>query len=310
MAQLIKDTARSIPAALRVIRTERPELVYVSTLTIPSWLALGRITRRRVVCHVHESERTANRWVRKALAAPLWLAHRVVVNSRFSLGALTSSWPRLAGRSVVVYNGVPGPAEVIPGRSELTSAVRLLFVGRLSPRKGPQLAVDAVAVLRDRGIEARLDIVGSVFPGYEWFETELREQVTTLRLDDLVTLHGFREDVWNYLARADLMLVPSQGDEPFGNTAVEAALAARPVVVSANSGLDEAVAGFAAAQRVAPDDLDGWVNAISNVVDAWAAYRDKAIADREHAVETYAPAVYRRRMATELGVVAERTGEW
>ena len=66
-----------------------------------------------------------------------------------------------------------------------------------------------------------------------------------------MTFSGFTDDVWAHLAAADLVLVPSQGDEPFGNTAVEAMLAARPVVVSSSSGLDEAVAGYGSAQRVA-----------------------------------------------------------
>ena len=81
-----------------------------------------------------------------------------------------------------------------------------------------------------------MTIVGAVFPGYEWYEAELREQVRNLGLEGSVTFCGFVPDVWPVLETLDVIAVPSRYDEPFGNTAVEAVLAGRPVVVSATSG--------------------------------------------------------------------------
>ena len=53
------------------------------------------------------------------------------------------------------------------------------------------------------------------------------------------------------------MVVPSRVGEPFGNTAVEAALAGRPLIVSESSGLVEATHGLPGVHRVKPGDAFG-----------------------------------------------------
>src|SRR5205807_7048614 len=131
------------------------------------------------------------------------------------------------GRCTVVANGIPAPAEVTPPRPVLTGPVELLFLGRLSPRKGPQVAVATLAELRKRGVDARLTLAGSTFRGYEWFEEELVATVRREGLGDHVELAGFVADPRPLLARCDVLLVPSVLAEPFGNTAVEGLLAAR-----------------------------------------------------------------------------------
>jgi glycosyltransferase involved in cell wall biosynthesis len=302
MLQLIGTALRSLPPSVRLIRAA--DMVYVSTLTVPSWLLLSRLLRRPVVCHVHESERAAPLWLRRVLAGPLLAADHLIVNSEFSRGVLLESYRSLAEHSEVVYNGVPGPTTVVSARESVADGIRLLFVGRLSPRKGPQVAVEVLRRLVAEGTPARLAIVGSVFPGYEWFEEQLRRTVADAGLDHAVTFVGFSDDVWSHLADSDLALVPSQGDEPFGNTAVEAVLAGRPVVVSSSSGLDEAVAGYASAQRVAADDIDGWVAAVRKVVARWPEYRTWAAADVALAENRHAPAGYRQTMADRLDELA------
>ncbi len=296
--RLLADVVRGVPAGLRLLHRVKPDVVFVNTLTIPLWLLLGRLTGRVVVGHVHEGERSAPALLRAGLAAPLLLAHRLAVNSRFSLDVLAESWPSLRRRSTVVYNPIVVPAEAVPARAELTGPTRLLYVGRLSPRKGPAVALAALAVLLDRGADARLDLVGSVFPGYEWFADELRATVAAdARLGARVTFHGFVSDVWPQLVGADIVLVPSRFDEPFGNTAVEAVVAARPAVVSATSGLLEAAGGYESALSVAPDRADVIADAVGTVQDEWARYRTLALADAVQARERHAPARYRAEIA-------------
>jgi glycosyltransferase involved in cell wall biosynthesis len=230
----------------------------------------------------------------------------VVVNSRFSLDVLTDVAPRLRGRSTVLSNGVPGPGTVVPARDRLDGPVRLLFVGRLSPRKGPQVALAALRELVDRGVDARLALLGSVFEGYEWFEAELRAAASEGGLAGRVDFLGFTPDVWPHLAAADVVLVPSVVDEPFGNTAVEAVLAARPLVVSATSGLVEAAAGYASAQAVDPGRPAVWADAVERVVTAWPEHRRAALEDAAVARGRHAPERYRAALAdVVLGPVQE-----
>jgi GT2 family glycosyltransferase/glycosyltransferase involved in cell wall biosynthesis len=304
--RLLVQAVTGLPPAVRLIRSAGRDGVYVSTLTIPSWIVLARLLRIPVVCHVHEAERSAGPLLRRLLALPVSWASSVVVNSRFSLDVLTASAPAVRDRAAVVYNGIPGPGSVIPARPAIEGPVRLVYVGRLSPRKGPQVAVAALAELRRRGVPACLDLVGSVFPGYEWFEAELRDTVGREGLGDVVSFSGFRPDVWPALAAADVVLVPSVVDEPFGNTAVEAVLAARPLVVSDTSGLREAAEGYRSARRVPPDEPQAWAAAIAQLVADWPEVREQALADAERAATRHAPAAYRADLAARLRETWER----
>ena len=153
-----------------------------------------------------------------------------------------------------------------------------MYVGRLSPRKGVDVALDAAGILLDSGIDVHLDLVGGVFPGYEWYERDLHAQAARLGIEDRVTFHGFRTAVWDTLANADVAVVPSRLEEPFGNTAVEAVLAARPVVVSAIGGLAEAIDGFASAIPVDPDDPVQLAQALHRIASDWPEFRRTAAA--------------------------------
>jgi len=296
MVKLLLETARSLPASISLIRRSGAAVVLVNTVTIPFWIPVARLVRRPVICHVHEAEASASSVIKRSLALPLLLANKLIVNSRFSLGVLTSSFARLGRKATVVLNAVAGPEQPTLARAGLDGVVRLLYIGRLSPRKGPDVAIEAVNVLRARGVRASLDLVGAPFPGYEWFEQDLRDLVRRKDLGGAVTFHGFQSDVWPHLLSADVVVVPSVKDEPFGNTAVESVLSARPVVVSATSGLQEAVEGYGSAQQVRPADPDALADAIGRVHDDWPTFREKAFQDAHTAAERHAPAEYARRV--------------
>jgi glycosyltransferase involved in cell wall biosynthesis len=309
MIRLIGETLASLPRSLKLLSDVDPGLVYVNTLTIPLWILLARLGRRRVVCHVHEAEKSAAAPLRRALYAPLLLAQRILVTSRFSDDVITSTWPMLKRRTALLYNGVPGPEGPIAAPRERLSRARLLFIGRLSPRKGPQVAIEALRRLVDSGVDVELALLGEVFGGYEWFGTELREQVDRAGLTERVSFLGFDPDIWGHLAHADLVLVPSTVDEPFGNTAVEAMLAERPLIVSRTSGLQEAAAGYPTATFVTPDDPGELAAAICESLNNWGTLRSQVVAARDLALERHAPAVYQRRVLDLCGVPAPRISD-
>jgi glycosyltransferase involved in cell wall biosynthesis len=298
LLRLVADVVAGLAPAWRLVRTAGAGGVYVSTITIPTWLLLGRLLGRRVTLHVHEAERSAPRLVRLVLGGPALLAHVVVLNSAFSRDVLVDSVPPVRSRTVVVYNGVAAPPAVTPARTTLEDPVRLAYVGRLSPRKGPQVAVAAAAELRRRGIAVHLQLAGSVFPGYEWFERQLREQVRAEGLTGSVDFLGFVPDVSGVLGSSDVVLIPSMVDEPFGNTAVEAVLAARPVVVSDTSGLREAAGGYASVQLVPPGEELAWADAVERVVKDWPRVAGQAAEDAGEAARRHDPARYRGDVAS------------
>lgn len=304
--ELVRTGWRGATSAWRTIGRIRPDALYVSTITLPIWPVFGRMRRVPVALHVHEGEASAGRATKAVLYGPALAARRILVNSTFSLDVMTSAYRRLAGRSVVVLNAVPGPAQPAPPRETLDGGLRVLFVGRLSPRKGADLAIDAVRLLDERGIRASLDIVGSVFEGYEWYEQSLRTMIDDAGLADRVTLHGFHSDIWGFLDRSDVLVVPSRLDEPFGNTAVEGILAARPVIASDTSGLREATAGIGTAWRVTPDSADALADALATVVTEWPRVREEVEAARATAADRHSPTRYQERVAELVTTLATR----
>ncbi|MBE6474511.1 MAG: glycosyltransferase family 4 protein [Actinomyces succiniciruminis] len=231
------------------------DALLANTVTIPWWPLAGRAAGVPVLSHVHEAEDTQNLLIRAGLNAPLLAATRIVANSEAARQALLSAQPLLAGRTRVVHNGVAGPPQPpVPLHERAPHApLRIAMVGRLSPRKGVDVLLEAVALLRERGIDASLEVAGSIFPGYEWYEAQLRERAAAPDLAGHVDFLGYVHPTWPVLERADVVVVPSR-QEPFGNTAVEAMHAARPLVASGVQGLKEVVDDGVTGLLAPPDD--------------------------------------------------------
>jgi glycosyltransferase involved in cell wall biosynthesis len=297
---LVRDTLRGWSHAWRLLQRVRPDVVYVNTITIPQWTMVARMRGIPSVSHVHEAEASGSRLVNSALYLPHTAASAVLVNSDFSRATIVRSLPKLGARSRIVYNGVVAPPAPHPPRVAIEGPLRVLYLGRLSPRKGPDLLIDAAKLLDERGIPTTVDLVGSVFQGYEWYEEQLREQIAAAGLGERVTLHGFHTDIWPFLASADVLVVPSRVDEPFGNTAVEGVLALRPVVASDTSGLREAAGGHDTTFLVRPDDASAIADALARVVAEWSRITGEVAASARRATERHAPETYRAQVADAL----------
>jgi glycosyltransferase involved in cell wall biosynthesis len=209
---------------------------------------------------------------------------------------MRGAMPRLDARIRLVYNGVPGPAEPVPVRAPLVPPARLVLVGRLSPRKGSDIAIDAVAELRRTGHDVRLDLAGAVFAGYEWYERQLRDQVGRLGLTGMVRFLGFVPTVWDAYRTADIGLVPSRV-EPFGNVAVESQLAGRPVVVARTQGLTEIVDDGRTGLVVPPGDPGALAAGVATLLDDWPRARAMADTALTEARQRFGPTRYRAEIA-------------
>lgn len=290
--RFLGESCRALLSAWKLLKRLQPSVVVVNTATIPLWVLVSRLHNIRVLLHIHESERDTHRLLRIALALPASLCRKVVLNSNYSTDSLLEVAPWVRGKTTVIYNGVPGPSHTTAPREALTGPIKLLFVGRLSERKGVHTAVAAVSILQKQGIDVQLNLLGAVFEGYEWFEEKLRQQVAELPKPEGVTFLGFRSPVWEHYENCDIALVPSTKDEPFGNTAVEAVLAQRPVVVSRVGGLPEAVQGLESAVLVTPDDAVSLAQGINEIIADWKNYRLAAEKSQEIAQVRYDTQAY------------------
>jgi len=132
---------------------------------------------------------------------------------------------------------------------------RVVFVGQIIPDKGLDLLVEAIALLRRRGVDATLDVVGDI-TGWEASEyrghrAAVRDRAQQPDLAGAVHLLGYREDVPALLARASVHCCPSRPElrEGFGLVVLEAKLSGVPSVVLPSGNLPEMI----------EHERDGWV---------------------------------------------------
>jgi len=128
-------------------------------------------------------------------------------------------------------NFVPDPRELVRrdrgAMPERRGDSRLaLALGRLHLNKGFDLLLEALAATR--GIDLWIAGDGPMRPGLE-------RAAGRLGIAERVRFLGWRDDVWQLLEAADLLVCPSV-HEPLGNVVIEAWAAGTPVVATASDG--------------------------------------------------------------------------
>ena len=302
LVRLATTTPLELYRLVRTIRAAAPDVLYVNTLTIPLWILAARLTRTPVLVHVHEAEQDAPWLLRFLLALPLVLSTAVVANSDASRRVLVSALGRLTPEIAVVTNGVPDTGA---RDYDVAEPGRLAVIARLSPRKGVDVALEAVAILRAEGRDVRLDVAGSVFPGYEWYEAQLRQRAERDDLAGCVCFLGYVHPTSEVLARACAVLVPSR-TEPFGNTAVEAMLAGRPVIASKVQGLAEIVSDGRTGLLAPPGDPHAVAAAVARLMDDGMLAGQLAAAGRADAHHRFGTDRYRTEIARAVAEIAQR----
>jgi glycosyltransferase involved in cell wall biosynthesis len=114
---------------------------------------------------------------------------------------------------------------------------RFVFVGSLTERKQPMLALRAIQELKRRGIKATLDVIGS-----GPLSKTVTEAVESLDLRTSVSIHGHLADPYRIVAAADAMVLPSLS-EGLPRSALEALHLGVPCVLRDVDGNDELIAG-------------------------------------------------------------------
>ena len=103
--------------------------------------------------------------------------------------------------------------------------MNLLFVGRLTKRKGCHHLISAISKIMDK-INVELTIVGD---GKE--RKSLAQMVSDLKLDAIVKFEGFKNDVSRFLKKCDALIFPSL-KEGFPIVLIEACCSGVPILSS------------------------------------------------------------------------------
>lgn len=244
-------TARRV---IRALRAFAPDLVHVHEPVAPLVsLAVSRFAPRPVVGTFHiwsDGDRVYRMAAPVARGIIAGLTERVAVSeaARDYVAAATGV---PASSFHVVPNGVD--VERFAGAEpldDLRDPARplLLFVGRLEPRKGLEVAVRAFLRLRRSMPQARLCVVGE---GPE--RQRCQEMVPpAVRPDALFVGRVSHDELPRYHASADVFVAPATGGESFGMVLLEAMAAGLPVVASDIPGYRTVMADGVQGQLVPP----------------------------------------------------------
>jgi len=144
-----------------------------------------------------------------------------------------------ARKILVVHNTTEDVYPLYSAHRSMNEVPVILFVGALFTSKGIFDLLDACSILKSRGIDFQLKVMGE---GDQ--EMAIRDYISQNRLKDNVTLLGVKTngEKWEEFARADIFCFPTYFEaETFGIVVLEAMMFSLPVVATRWRGLPELV---------------------------------------------------------------------
>ena len=238
-----------------------PSVWHVRDLTLPGWIARG-------LYHFSSRIIAISRAVARRISPRDGRDEKIVVipngidAEAFSAGA--------APGQVKAELGLPPEQKVVA------------IVGQIVPWKGHRTFLHAMARLP----EAVGLVVGSdQFGDHPDLVASLDALRRELGLQERVRFLGWRNDVRDILAEADVLAVPSEA-EPFGRVALEAMALGKPVVGTNAGGLPEVVCDGETGLLVSPGDAEALASAIRSLLRDPARAAAMGQAGRER-VRTY-----------------------
>ena len=198
------------------------------------------------------------------------------------------------------------PYAALAGARNRGEGCTVLFVGRLEPRKGVLVLIDAFARVKLEAPRAKLVICG---------DGEQREAAHALAarlgVADSVTFTGALPDSERLAlyTRADVFCSPAPYGESYGLVLAEAMAAGLPVVAAANEGYRTVLTGAGAAGLDAPNDADDLAARLAQVLGSQALRASLAEWGREAAWRSDVSARLREFLAlyAPAGAPASRT---
>ena len=224
------------------------------------------------VLHTVLPSPTANQ--RRVLERVAALATAVVVMTDHALETLVANYDVGAARVSVIPHGVVQTAD--PSLHHRGTVPRILTWGLLSPSKGLERGIRAVALMNMRGFTAEYVIAGETHPkvrahsGEEYRESlaGLARALGVRRSVEFVDEYMTDEALGELLGSADAVLLPYDSHEQAtSGVLVEAVAAGVPVVATAFPHAIELLSDGAGIV-VPHDDLDGMAAALESVLTA------------------------------------------
>ncbi|MEM0359589.1 MAG: glycosyltransferase family 4 protein [Candidatus Hadarchaeales archaeon] len=264
---LTRNMSHAMVSALKWVerREGRFDLVHGHDWHVVEALHLLKQEGRRLVFTYHSTEygRNGNKfgdwWEFREISGKEWyggyLADMVTTVSNYMKREVCWLYHLPEEKVEVVPNavdaedfGVEVNPEEIKREYGLSSDPVVLFPGRLEYQKGPDLLIEAIPKVLEKGQRVRF-----VFTGTGSMREELERRARELGVGHVVKFLGFlplRKYI-EILRASDIVCIPSR-NEPFGIVLLEAWAAGKPVVAAGVGGLDENMENLVEGIKVQP----------------------------------------------------------
>ena len=239
-----------IARTLRILRTEikgGTDLVYVNTTAVLFFPLIRLLGGKSILLHVHERAR-GGKWEQRIINATARFASVVIANSEFTAGHLG----QVSERTRIVYNGVDVPA-TNPVQDRTSEPFTIVCVGRLHPKKGQHLLLEAVRSAVAAGADWKLRLHGDALGEHRELEDQLRATASQADLAGRVEFAGYSSDTDSLYRDADVSVVPSVDPEEFSLVAAEGQARGLATIVTGPGGATEVIADGKTGYVVAPD---------------------------------------------------------
>lgn len=221
-----------VRAVLLLVR-KRPTMVLTNTMVIPSHAVAAKLLGIPHYWMVHELGRDFRFLLgyRRTIRVIGQLSESVVCCSQAVEKSLLAVDPTM--KTCVLFPAIDA-APATPPQRHLGEPMRVVLVGWFCQNKGQHVAVEAVAIARQAGVDIELALIGG--GNHE----PVRMLARRLGVADLVHIDGPTSDVGRYWSASHVGLMCSEW-EGFGRVTVEAMGAGLPVCGTDAGGTPEII---------------------------------------------------------------------
>jgi glycosyltransferase involved in cell wall biosynthesis len=295
-SEIIRDTIRtSIPSffslagLVQYVRSQRIDVIHCTEKPRDAFFGslIAKLTGARYVVHLHVK---AENWIRPQVRWAMKRADGLIAVSSFVADSIIdlgfaaekihvvlnsldlSRWNNQldGGLDSRGWNDQNSGSEVRREFGVSPHMPLLAIVSRVNPWKGHTELLKALAIVKARGMDFRLLLVGvddpRATPGGGSYLAELKQLTQELDLADQIIFTGFRRDVPQIMSACDIYSMPSF-EEPFGVVYLEAMAMRKPVIALDNGGAREIVEHGKSGLLSLPQDIEHLARNIETLIN-------------------------------------------
>ncbi|MEO0095245.1 MAG: glycosyltransferase family 4 protein [candidate division WOR-3 bacterium] len=218
------------------------DAIYTNSAVVSIGALVAVILRKPHIWHIHEivdKEHGLTFDFGEALSLRIidWVSRAVITNSEF----VSQKYSRYISQKKInlIYYGISVPSEknLDSIYSSTPDKFKIAIIGNINRTKNQMDAVQAVDVLKKRGLKLALYIVGN---GDESYTNQIKQYVREHGLEEDVYLMGYVENPFPLICNSDILLMCSLC-EAFGRVTVESMLMGKPVIGTKSGGTKEII---------------------------------------------------------------------